>query len=316
RVQLQTSRLVVGKNTPYVILLPQAGLPMVPASPEPVVGLSVNEIARFQEQLYLLTSNGTEGHVPVHCTDGFEFYSNSGPHSPVRTRMTEFITGAEEAAEFIPPVDFHNHLQGFLWNPLPSPTHVQRRPAIHAVIGCCRVMSRMWTPERRPPFADVNATKERGWTGTHDTPSQNGRQDIGTLSVRMDVRTLGRCPSEWTSGRWDVVRQKGRQDVILLLTTRGELMSAEESRRFTPLHIGSLSGHKGVESVEFISSKGVCWDAVEGAGLNPVKREDTEFQEKIKELLETELPWVPRSTPANCNETVDSMLGKRSIKTS
>ncbi|CAG0902069.1 unnamed protein product [Cyprideis torosa] len=81
RVQFQASRFVVGKNTPYVILLPQAGLPL----------------ARFQEQLYLLTSNGTEGHVPVHCTDGLE-------------------------------------LQGFSWNPLPSPTHVQRRPAIHAVI--------------------------------------------------------------------------------------------------------------------------------------------------------------------------------------
>ncbi|CAG0910816.1 unnamed protein product, partial [Cyprideis torosa] len=90
------------------------------------------------EQLYLLTSNGTEGHVPVHCTDGLEFYSNSGPHSPVvrdvwwcpllliflcswqrvvlripefcldkvstlqRTRMTEFITGCKTTAPVLP----------------------------------------------------------------------------------------------------------------------------------------------------------------------------------------------------------------------
>ncbi|CAG0889177.1 unnamed protein product [Cyprideis torosa] len=138
---------------------------------------AVDDLARFQEQLHLLTSSATKGHVPVHRTDGPQSFSNSVPHSPrgerrlsastasnfstlmatcvvlripefcidnvstsQRTHVTEFITvpaskvyltvsplqirvdpltlcwlnafaanlleGAEEAAEFAPPVDY------------------------------------------------------------------------------------------------------------------------------------------------------------------------------------------------------------------
>ncbi|CAG0909353.1 unnamed protein product, partial [Cyprideis torosa] len=176
--------------------------------------------------------------------------------------------------------------------------------------------------------ADVDSANQSGFTAIQYA-CQNGHLDVveglADRKARTDTVSVGgETPlrSACDEARWDVVRllieRYGRaivehttrqlQNGIIPLTC----LAIEEGAPLAILeHLvgkgasvhdtdwaGSSSLHyacrfPSFETVEFLHSKSVPWDFVDAEGENPVhcavKRGDEDFQEKIKELLGTEM---------------------------
>ncbi|CAG0896958.1 unnamed protein product [Cyprideis torosa] len=176
--------------------------------------------------------------------------------------------------------------------------------------------------------AEIDSAGEAGFTAIHWACQEGHLDVVKALSDRQartdTVAVGGRTPlhSACANGRWDIVRflinrygpgivqhttrqlqndirpltcdalVKGAPvEILELLFDNGAAVHGSDDIRMSPLHDACIFG--SFDTVRFIHSKGVAWDVVTANGLNPVhyavKRRNADFQQKIKELLGTEM---------------------------
>ncbi|CAG0904559.1 unnamed protein product, partial [Cyprideis torosa] len=176
--------------------------------------------------------------------------------------------------------------------------------------------------------AEIDRANESGLTAIH-WACQAGHLDVvkalADRNARIDtIAVIGWTPlySACKAGKWDVVEflierngpavveqtthqrkndivpliclviREGAPVAILdLLVVNGASVHDTDRYGGSSIHYACIFG--SFDTVEFIHSKGVRWDVVDIHGLNPVhyavKRDDADFQEKIKRLLGTEM---------------------------